>query len=449
MEIEIQGIKIEAINTELYETDAPMLSIWCNTYNHGSFIKNTFRGFLSQKTTFPYEIIFFDDSSVDGTSEIIKDICREYPNQVIAYIAKENTYQKSERYSLVSSIKKTALRGSYIALCEGDDFWIDPQKLEIQVKYLESNPECTLFVHNAIWMEPSNDMYAGDPYETNEDRYIEPCEIIVQSRKHPPTASFVFRSVVLDMPTFFTKTPVFDYSVQLYALSLGKIYYSSRIMSVYRYQHSGSYNAKLDSDYLFAFQFYVGVIDFLVLYNTYTKNRFYDSIRIKVQSFFTACVERMETNVSTIEHINRCIDRGLLMAEHGEGYIDCLDSLKKQIKDETWISDETRLFLQDAERIFIMGTGNYGEKLLHQLQNENIHVEGFINSHKNTVNFHNYKVWEIGEIDFKLSDKVLIGINPVYQYELGEILENAGTRAFFNPFDVREYGVMVNGGLCE
>ena len=116
----------------------PLVSIFCLTYNHAPYIRQCLDGFLMQKATFTYEVIINDDASTDGTTEIIREYEEKYPDIIKPIYHEENLYSKGERgfwnrYCLPRS------KGKYVALCEGDDYWIDPYKLQKQVDLLENN----------------------------------------------------------------------------------------------------------------------------------------------------------------------------------------------------------------------------------------------------------------------------------------------------------------------
>jgi glycosyltransferase involved in cell wall biosynthesis len=122
-----------------------LLSICCITYNHENYISQAIEGFLAQKTSFNFEIIIHDDASTDATASIVKKYEQEHPNLIKAIYQTENQYSKGIKPwpNFVFPIA----RGKYIALCEGDDYWTDPYKLQKQVDYLEANPEYNLTCH--------------------------------------------------------------------------------------------------------------------------------------------------------------------------------------------------------------------------------------------------------------------------------------------------------------
>lgn len=121
----------------------PVVSICCATFNHASYVKDALHGFLCQETSFPFEIIIRDDASTDGTAQIVLDYVSRYPHIVRAVFETENQLSRGVRPSHVWA---DLAEGEYIALCEGDDFWLIPYKLQRQVDLLESHPGAVMSV---------------------------------------------------------------------------------------------------------------------------------------------------------------------------------------------------------------------------------------------------------------------------------------------------------------
>ena len=121
----------------------PIVSICCPTFNHENYIAQALDGLLMQETNFPFEILVHDDASTDGTTNIIKSYQKKYPVIIKPMYQTVNQYQQGRS---ILEINQARAQGKYIAGCEGDDYWIDPYKLQKQVDFLESNPE--IFVHS-------------------------------------------------------------------------------------------------------------------------------------------------------------------------------------------------------------------------------------------------------------------------------------------------------------
>jgi glycosyltransferase involved in cell wall biosynthesis len=115
----------------------PLVSVKMITYNHAAFITQAIECVLKQKTNFPFELVIGEDCSTDGTRDIVFDYQKKYPNIIRVITSEKNVGMKKNAYRAVK-----ACRGKYVAFCEGDDYWHNPEKLQKQVDYLESHPEC-------------------------------------------------------------------------------------------------------------------------------------------------------------------------------------------------------------------------------------------------------------------------------------------------------------------
>lgn len=124
------------------------VSVLCATFNHEDYLRTTLDGFLAQKTNFPYEVLVCDDASTDSTADILREYAEKHPDIIRPFYQKENLY--SRRINVYDTVFFPAARGEYIALCEGDDYWNDPEKLQRQVDWLDAHPEYSACVHNSI-----------------------------------------------------------------------------------------------------------------------------------------------------------------------------------------------------------------------------------------------------------------------------------------------------------
>ena len=128
--------------------DQIMVSIACTTYNHEKYIRNALEGFVSQKTSFLFEILVMDDASTDGTADIIREYEKKYPELIKPIYQKVNQYSQGLR---PGQQNRDRAIGKYIAICEGDDYWIDNHKLQKQVDYMEAHPGCTFCFTNGYF----------------------------------------------------------------------------------------------------------------------------------------------------------------------------------------------------------------------------------------------------------------------------------------------------------
>ena len=175
----------------------PVVSVCVITYNHEKYIRQCLDGILMQEVTFPYEILIHDDASPDNTAEIIREYEAKYP-EIIKPI-----YQTVNQYSQGIDVGKYNFEravGKYIALCEGDDYWTDPKKLQMQVDFLEKHPEYVGTAHN---VRTINEF--GQPVDENKHPYPILDEHLFTIKEaedfHLPgqTASIVFRNIFKDI----------------------------------------------------------------------------------------------------------------------------------------------------------------------------------------------------------------------------------------------------------
>ena len=117
----------------------PLVSVKMLAYNHAPYIAQAIEGILQQKTNFPFELVIGEDCSTDGTREIVFEYQKKYPDIIRVITSDQNVGTKKNGYRTLK-----ACRGKYVALCEGDDYWHNPLKLQKQVDYLESHLECGL-----------------------------------------------------------------------------------------------------------------------------------------------------------------------------------------------------------------------------------------------------------------------------------------------------------------
>lgn len=120
----------------------PLVSVIMLTYNHEKYIAQALDSVLMQKTDFDYEVLIGDDASTDGTVNILKSYQSRFSDRIHLFLNRENTGATRNAYRLLIRAK-----GQYLASCEGDDYWTDPEKLSIQVKFLQAHPELVGCAH--------------------------------------------------------------------------------------------------------------------------------------------------------------------------------------------------------------------------------------------------------------------------------------------------------------
>lgn len=234
------------------DTQQPlMVTIRCTAYNHEPYIRECLEGFVMQKANFRFEAIVHDDASTDGTAAIIREYAEKYPDIIKPIFETENQYSKHD--GSLKRIMDEHTHGKYVALCEGDDYWIDPQKLQKQVDYMEAHPDCSLCFH------AHKDLKNGKYYEIRRyDNQVEECpikEMILLSGGYMATNSMLYRKdrILKVEPVWSKDAPVGDLPLMLKLASQGKVAYINDVMSVYRVAALGSWTLRSKS---FQYQFY-------------------------------------------------------------------------------------------------------------------------------------------------------------------------------------------------
>lgn len=220
----------------------PTVSIYCLTYNHEKYITDALEGFIRQKTNFPFEVIVHDDASTDNTAKIIKRYADKYPDIIKPIFQKEN--QHSKGVSITEKFIFPIIKGKYIALCEGDDYWIDENKLQIQYDFLENNSSYSGCVHNTYMLNVKKNTKKS-MYHHNQDYDIFFSDVVEGNAKVFQTSSVMYRTeYAIDRPVFFhVNTKVGDYPLALYLTLDKKIRYINKTMSVYRIFTEGSWSS--------------------------------------------------------------------------------------------------------------------------------------------------------------------------------------------------------------
>ena len=221
------------------------VAVWCITYNQKDFIKDALNGFIMQKTNFPFVVIVHDDKSTDGTTDIILEYAQKYPEIIIPVIETENQWSKGGLKHIVNIMNSRYRIGKYIAFCEGDDYWTSPDKLQIQIDFLESHPDYSMCFHSAV-KKYECDTIAWINCENIEDKDYDATDIFINWTV--PTASVVCRKEAMDFYANIKgaeRIQNYDIFIILSCAMTGKIRGISKQMSVYRIQGEGlTYNQK-------------------------------------------------------------------------------------------------------------------------------------------------------------------------------------------------------------
>jgi glycosyltransferase involved in cell wall biosynthesis len=287
------------------QTKDPLVSICCITYNHEDYIRDAIESFLMQEMDFPFEIIIHDDASTDATADIIREYERKHPDIVKPIYQTENQYSKGE-HSTLFTVK--AARGKFIALCEGDDYWIDPLKLQKQITAMEKHPDCYISFHPAImrWVDgKGSDRMLGF---YSEKPMIFPIEkVILGGGGFMHTGSIVLNRLVLHrIISFFDvakDAPVGDYYMQVLGAEHGGALYLSDAMSVYRTGVPGSWSERVGKNPDNLTLWFRSSIVCNNKMNAFTKNKYLNLFEIKNKQLYSTLIRSLSLDIDTKKSI--------------------------------------------------------------------------------------------------------------------------------------------------
>lgn len=277
--------KIEAeVMKNWKQYTCPVVSVICITYNHQSYITEAIESFLNQKTDFPFEVIIHDDASTDGTTEILQWYAKEYPNIIKPVFQKENQSSQLKKNALLPIIMTAVsnTRGKYIAYCDGDDYWTDANKLQIQISEMEKHKDCEMSFHPVL-RQSINGKRRGNviAQHSHKNKIFETRQLVLGAAKFCPTVSFIFsKNVFSNIPKWLFDAPCTDYFLQILSSLKGGALYLNKVMAVYRSHSIGSWTEKVSRDQNLIHSYFSGMLQSLDDINCHTNNQFIREIGI-------------------------------------------------------------------------------------------------------------------------------------------------------------------------
>ncbi len=217
-----------------------MVIVSCIAYNHKEYIEEAIQSFLSQKTTFRVEIWIHDDASTDGTTDIIRQYSEKFPDIIKPILQKTNKH--SQKIKIRPTYHFPAANSNYIALCDGDDFWIHPLKLQHQFTFMEAHPDYSVCYHNSYLKNNHENLQTFISMNRTADFTISEAIAGLGGQ----TSSFFFRAEVTKiLPAWVWNASTLDNILRIYLCLHGKSGYINKIFSVYRQNVPGSWNEKI------------------------------------------------------------------------------------------------------------------------------------------------------------------------------------------------------------
>lgn len=226
----------------------PLVAIECTVYNHEPYLRDCLDGFVMQQTDFPFVAVVHDDASTDKSADIVREYAAKYPDIIRPIYETENQYSKGT-LSRIMNEALDATGAKYIALCEGDDYWTDPHKLQKQVDFLESHPDYALTSHRYTIYDHERATFEPD-YLHEAFRGKEMTEGITFSKSnyldypYMQTMSVVYRADCYDSEYYLSLPNRGDLVVFYVVLRNGLGYCMNFNGAVYRRSNSGVYAKK-------------------------------------------------------------------------------------------------------------------------------------------------------------------------------------------------------------
>lgn len=231
------------------EGTLPLVVVSTNTYNHVAYIRDCIEGILMQKTTFPVKVVIFDDYSTDGTREIVQEYESKFPHVIKGIYPKENTWKKPGRKEALKPRNEIRNTAKYIALCEGDDYWTDPLKLQKQVSFLEEHPDYSLVCggFKSIDTKTGEEKIIIKEVEKSKDNTEIGFDITIErffKQWLTKTLTLVYRRELYNANDFKNYKYSRDVHLNYHLLKNGKGYYMKEVFGVYHIHQGGIFSLK-------------------------------------------------------------------------------------------------------------------------------------------------------------------------------------------------------------
>lgn len=223
-----------------------MVNISCMTYNHEDYIEEALKGFVMQKTNFPFCALVIDDASTDGTAEIIRQYEQKYPDIIKGIYLTENHY--SIKKSKIPYYRPWRERSKYIAICEGDDYWTDPLKLQKQVDFLESHPDYVMCTHHFNTYNQEDGSFGEDwNSDLTEDFTFDLDFFIKRDKWITQPLTLLFRRSALNQEEYRQYPYAKDVTLIYHILKKGKGIFLKDNMGIYRCHNGGIWSKTSNS----------------------------------------------------------------------------------------------------------------------------------------------------------------------------------------------------------
>lgn len=265
--------------------DRPAVTVCVTTYRQAGYIAQAIDSILMQETNFNVHLLIHDDASPDGTADIVRSYAQRHPDQIRCVCQTENQY--SQNIGIQGQILSPMVETAFVALNEGDDYWLDPNKLQTQYDYMMANPDCALLCHAARQVSadgvPGERIYRMDWAAGQPDGDLSMSDLIRVGSGVPTNSYFYRRIFAADgFPAFYNDCLVGDYPMILYLGTCGRVHFMNRPMSAYRHNAAGSWTRSWVVDPTRYQRTNQSVMTMLTAFDAYTGGRWHDDVQHKL-----------------------------------------------------------------------------------------------------------------------------------------------------------------------
>lgn len=235
------------------DSQRPKVSILVTTYNQEHLIHQAIDSILMQEANFVYEIVIGEDGSTDRTREMVIAMGQQHPDKIRVLLRDPEVANRDRAIGLAGKINYLealrACRGEYIAVLDGDDYFTSPRKLQKQVDFLDSHPECSICFHNVIAIH-ENDAKPPEEMCAEDQKEITGIEQLLWGNFIPACSIMYRREPLIEIPDWFLTARMGDWALNIFKAQHGKIGYIKEVLAAYRVHAAGVWSLRKRSHQL-------------------------------------------------------------------------------------------------------------------------------------------------------------------------------------------------------
>ncbi len=298
------------------------VTVLCLVYNHEKYLRSALDGFINQKTDFRYEVLIHDDASTDNSAEIIKEYEQRYPDIIKPIYQTENQFSKGIK--ITRDILLPHAMGEYLAWCEGDDYWIDEKKLQIEYDALSKHPEINICAHAARVINAVTGEFIENNTFSKETTVIPVERVIIGEGGIVPTASIMMKKDTFAYSGYtFDKDISHDYVIQIKGSIPNGMLFLNNVMSVYRKGVPNSFCSRLNNNLISQTKYEQRKIAMLDKLDKDTSGKYHDAIQARMMLYKIIHINSAKENQKYMNMYKNGL-RALNLKERFKIYVKCI-----------------------------------------------------------------------------------------------------------------------------